>query len=541
MTEKNSVKRKIAINLLLIVAVTGCAVVFINDLFLFLPIMLLVSYIFILSAILLVAARLALRFFPSNATPGYSVSERKIRLIALACAIFLFFGSWTINRCFLPHKFHPISLIGSAGILLFTAFLGRSLLDIRRKKKILFIGITIFTLFIASLTYITSKTYQYLEPSTFEALKSLPYLTWVPIKEDKSAEGGPITEYKPDLSYGGLNIYASDGWTEAYLMDMSGNIVHNWTSGTHRWHYVEMYDNGDLLGMVEDESLLKLDWDSNVKWIKKMRFHHDVALAENKDIYIITRNDELVFYRGLPLPILNDRILALSPEGEIKKNISIFKMLKDKIPPRSFGKIYAWIIMPHNLLEMLITKKNKAFAFQGWFHCPSDIFHTNTVEIIDKDIKGVCGKGDLLICVRNLDTIGILNVEKEELIWQWGPGELRMPHHPTMLKNGNILIFDNGWERKFSRIVELNPVTRKIVWEYKADQPEEFFSLKRGANQRLPNGNTLITESDKGHVFEITRDGKIVWEFYSPEIERGQRKAIYRMMRIINTKRLPLK
>ena len=68
------------------------------------------------------------------------------------------------------------------------------------------------------------------------------------------------------------------------------------------------------------------------------------------------------------------------------------------------------------------------------------------------------------------------------------------------------------------------------------ESPEKFFSALIGSNQRLPNGNTLITESDKGHVFEITREGKIVWEFYNPNInmEAKKRETIYRMTRIYN-------
>jgi hypothetical protein len=39
----------------------------------------------------------------------------------------------------------------------------------------------------------------------------------------------------------------------------------------------------------------------------------------------------------------------------------------------------------------------------------------------------------------------------------------------------------------------------------------------------LPNGNTLITESDGGRLFEVTADGQIVWEFVNPV--RGGEKA----------------
>ena len=45
---------------------------------------------------------------------------------------------------------------------------------------------------------------------------------------------------------------------------------------------------------------------------------------------------------------------------------------------------------------------------------------------------------------------------------------------------------------------------------------DPFFSRTCGSNQRLPNGNTLITETDYGRVFEVTRDNEIVWEFISP-------------------------
>ena len=68
-----------------------------------------------------------------------------------------------------------------------------------------------------------------------------------------------------------------------------------------------------------------------------------------------------------------------------------------------------------------------------------------------------------------------------------------------------------------------------------ASEADSFFSLLRGGNQRLPNGNTIITESDQGRVFEVTKDGKIVWEFYNPlRFKNGKRVTIYRSMRILD-------
>jgi len=139
-----------------------------------------------------------------------------------------------------------------------------------------------------------------------------------------------------------------------------------------------------------------------------------------------------------------------------------------------------------------------------------------------------------------LDLIGILNIEQEKIVWKWGPENVSKQHHPTLLESNNILIFDNGVDKKHSRIVEINPYSKKIVWEYKSNPPDKFFSLCRGANQRLPNGNTLITESDSGYVFEVTESGEIVWEFYNPETRnKKERAAIYRMMRIIDLENYP--
>ena len=61
-----------------------------------------------------------------------------------------------------------------------------------------------------------------------------------------------------------------------------------------------------------------------------------------------------------------------------------------------------------------------------------------------------------------------------------------------------------------------------------------FFTEERGGAQRLPNGNTLIFESNKGHVFEVTEGGEIAWGFLNPEVKEGEKKRapIYRMLRI---------
>jgi hypothetical protein len=95
---------------------------------------------------------------------------------------------------------------------------------------------------------------------------------------------------------------------------------------------------------------------------------------------------------------------------------------------------------------------------------------------------------------------------------------------------GNILIFDNQGQGGYppaqtdplagTRVVEINPVTKQIVWQYSGRTSQHtdwsFYSPIVGSAQRLPNGNTLIDEGTDGRVFQVTPAGDIVWEYISP-------------------------
>ena len=85
-------------------------------------------------------------------------------------------------------------------------------------------------------------------------------------------------------------------------------------------------------------------------------------------------------------------------------------------------------------------------------------------------------------------------------------------HDPDLLPNGNILLFDNVGhfgEGGHSRVIEFKPNTYEIVWNYTGDDDRPLFSTLRSDQERLPNGNTLITESDGGRLVEVAPDGAI--------------------------------
>jgi hypothetical protein len=165
-----------------------------------------------------------------------------------------------------------------------------------------------------------------------------------------------------------------------------------------------------------------------------------------------------------------------------------------------------------------------------------DLLHANTVEFMrHRHLVGrhaIYSLDNVLVTIRHQDVVAVIDWPGKKLVWAWGQGVLSGPHAGTVLENGNILIFDNGLNRGWSRVVEVDPLARKIVWEYKAPDPKKLFTVGRGAAQRLANGNTLISNSDRGQVLEVTPGGEVVWEFLNPLTDsKGRRATITRMKR----------
>ena len=109
-----------------------------------------------------------------------------------------------------------------------------------------------------------------------------------------------------------------------------------------------------------------------------------------------------------------------------------------------------------------------------------------------------------------------------------------------MLDNGRILFFDNLGTPKRSSVLEIDPATGEVLWRYQADRPGTFYTFCCGSNQRLSNGNTLITESDAGRAFEIDADREIVWEYWNPHrVPDPKNEAQERIATLFEVVRLP--
>lgn len=140
----------------------------------------------------------------------------------------------------------------------------------------------------------------------------------------------------------------------------------------------------------------------------------------------------------------------------------------------------------------------------------------------------LCARDDVLLSVRNLSTIANVDLTNRKAPWVWGPGRLAGQHEPTLTAGENLPILSSGIRE--SQVLELDPLEDKVVCRY--SNGGDFSSEARGEAQRLPNRDTLVTESDRRHVLEVDRDGNVAWEFLnSPRDTRGNRQPIYRKTR----------
>jgi len=369
-----------------------------------------------------------------------------------------------------------------------------------------------------------------------EKLRSLPYTTVTPDEVAPSDAG--VVLYDPERANPGYNLYCSGIKAEAYLMSMAGEIVHTWTYPEiepWRWRAVEMLANGDLLVINKQHALIKLDWQSNLLWSRDLRVHHDVTLAGDDTLYTIAGSP--TGYRGVLVKF--DEILVLNSLGEVMDtwwSYDHLDKIRSALDETSFLDGILDSLEAESHADMPDTSPAEAdLASEETGPHMYDYFHLNTVNLLPPTPLGErdsrFAPGNLLVCFRNVNQIAVMDRYTMDILWAWGERELQWPHYPVMLESGNILVYDNGVFREYSRVIEVNPLTGEIEWQYAADPPEAFYSETRGAAQRLPNGNTLVCDSSNGCVFEVTADGRTVWEWLNPATQDGHRVQVVRMYR----------
>jgi hypothetical protein len=353
------------------------------------------------------------------------------------------------------------------------------------------------------------------EPGPEEVL-AVPYLQgYRPPREPARA-----TLHDRQRAYEGLNLWVSGHAPEAFLTDMTGREVHRWRYDFERawpgrrvapedrlqdrfWRHAQLLDNGDLLVIFERLGLLRLDRASRLVWAFSGGVHHDLAVSGGR-IFALTR-------RPAGSGRIEDFITVLDERGAVQREVSLLEAFR------------------RSEYRPLLDRMPQT----------GDLFHTNGLDLLGAPVAGrppLFGEGRVLISVLTLNTVALVDLDAERVVWaisdMW-----RHQHDPRLLESGRLLVFDNLWDaaRRASRVVEVDPSTQQIAWQYHAGPGQEFFSEVCGSSQRLPNGNTLIVETTAGRAFEVTPEGEMVWEFWNPfrSGDRGELiAALYGMTRL---------
>jgi hypothetical protein len=352
-----------------------------------------------------------------------------------------------------------------------------------------------------------------------------------PLRQDASGLG----RYVPDKVFAGYTVYtAINAQFPVRLIDMQGNTVHQWqvpfdaldgprddgldlrpTLQELTVAYAGVQPNGDLIAVLGTAGytpwgigIIKLDRDSNLLWKYMKQAHHDVSVAPDGTIYAMLHTTEARPRADLPAiatPFIDDHIVVLSPAGD---ELALYSML-DALA----GSAYESVLQ-----------------FADPEHANGDLLHLNSITYLDdvqaRSLPNARG-GDVLISLREVDVLGVFNPETATLSWATR-GPWHMQHDPDLLPDGRMLVFDNKGDIArggTSRVLEFDPKSLQVTWEYPADTGERLYTSIYGSQQRLPNGNTLISESNNGRLLEVTRDKEVVWEYFIPERTPNRRNV----------------
>jgi hypothetical protein len=346
------------------------------------------------------------------------------------------------------------------------------------------------------------------------------------IRDDLAAKSestitNPEVTWDKAHAYNGYTLISTGYLSFPYLVDMDGKIVYRWkipiekvwaTAGCTNVFKVAVYfvdrahvfPNGDLLAQFADWGapygcgMIKVDKDANILWVYEAYVHHDSAIDKKGNIYTIvqkTITDPQPGFESLPYPMTADYIVKLNPEGKEQKRISVLDAFRDT---------------PYELM----VHRGKGDGDDEY-----DFFHTNAIDVLnpeDADKFPLFKAGQVLISIRAMGIIAVLDLDKGKVVWAY-QGFWKFQHAANFLPNGHILVLDNQGhiadKQKHSRVLELNPNTLGIEWSFVGNDEHPFSTGKVGRLQRLPNGNTLIAESQHARIFEITKEGKLVWNY----------------------------
>ena len=342
-------------------------------------------------------------------------------------------------------------------------------------------------------------------------------------QNSESVIQNPEVTWDKQHTYNGYTLVSTGYLSFPYLVDMNGKIVYRWripvekvwssTTGCTNMFKVgvyfvdraHLYPNGDVVAQFADWGapygcgIIKVDKDSNILWSYNEFVHHDSAIDSKGNIFTIVQKtviDPVPGFEALPYPITADYVVKLSSEGKEQLRIPIIDAFKDT---------------PY---QLMLLHSGQSYGDDAY-----DYFHTNSIDVLNAEDAAkfpLFKAGQILISIRALSILAVIDPDTKKVVWAYHTF-FRFQHAAGFLHNGHIIVLDNRGHidngQKPSRVIELNPVTLGVEWSFIGTKEQPFNTESVGRLQRLPNGNTLIAESEHARILEITKEGKLVWSY----------------------------
>jgi Arylsulfotransferase (ASST) len=395
------------------------------------------------------------------------------------------------------------------------------------------------------------------------------------------------TIYDPERAWSGYTVLSPLATQAVLVIDMNGTVVKRWdgfnnsAGGPARVlpGGVVVSANGARPPNQESLELIQRDFKGDVMW--RFSANEQIKTREGSTIPSARQHHDWQrpsfpagYYSPESSPAVDgDATLILTHTNRSQPKVTDVLLEDDRLIEVSWkgAIVWEWVASDHidELGFSADARKaikaapgfNKARGSFDWLHVNSATYVGPNRWFDQGDMR--FAPNNVIISSREASLLAIVGRDGS-IVWRLGPDfteskELRAirqiigQHHAHFIPKGlpgagNLLVFDNGgasgygftnpiapngtgaFVRPTSRVLEINPVTLELVWSYTNPR---FFSTNISGAQRLPNGNTLITAGAGGRMFEVTREGAIVWEYMYPQFSGANASnAVYRAYRV---------
>jgi hypothetical protein len=395
------------------------------------------------------------------------------------------------------------------------------------------------------------------------------------------------TIYEPDRAWNGYTVLSPLGTQAVLVIDMNGNVVKRWDGfNNSAGGPARVFPGGVVVAASgarpphqESLELVQRDFAGRDLW----RFSRAEEIRTGQGAMLWSARQHHDWQReSLPAGYYSPDVtpaveggntLVLTHTSRTQPNVADVLLEDDRLIEVSWNGdiVWEWVASDHidelgfaadaRQVIRAAAGFSKARGSYDWLHVNSATYVGPNRWFDQGDAR--FAPNNVIISSREASVIAIVGRDGR-IVWRLGPDfsasrELRAirqiigQHHPHLIPKGlpgagNLLVFDNGGSsgygfaspiapdgrgalaRATSRVLEIDPVTLELVWSYTNPR---FFSTNISGAQRLPNGNTLITAGAGGRMFEVTRDGTIVWEHMHPVFSGANASnAVYRAYRI---------